>query len=420
MASSRPPRCSCRWLKHTFHGEITVELRYRTQHAELIVRDTGVGIPEDELPRIFERFHRVRNARARSHEGSGIGLSLVQELTRQLGGRIRARSKEGAGTTFTMWIPVSPPGSPGPLSQAADQADDGKNVRSSPVAFALATAASHWDTQPAGSESPAEIFDTRTSEEDLSLPPRSSGAHVLVADDNADMRAYLGRLLGSRWRVTKAKDGDEALRLARRLHPDLVLADVMMPRRDGLALLQAMRAEPDLHETPVILLTARAGQDAAVAGLLAGADDYIAKPFSARELVARVGGQIALARVRREGRERFRALIDASWDVVYRMSPDWTQMRALDGRGFIADTSDPTSSWLEEYIHADDQPKVLDAIQSAIRNKTMFELEHRVRRPDGSLAWTLSRAVPIFGEDGEIAEWVGSAADVTERKRAEH
>ncbi|HEY0937308.1 MAG TPA: response regulator, partial [Trebonia sp.] len=263
------------------------------------------------------------------------------------------------------------------------------------------------------------ILEAETAGADPVLRPRASGAHVLVADDNGDMRAYLGRLLSARWRVTAAKDGEEALRLARRLHPDLVLANVMMPRRDGVSLLRALRAEPGLQDTPVLLLTARAGRDAAVDGLLAGADDYIAKPFSARELVARVGGQIVLARVRRESQERFRALIDASWDVVYRMSPDWTEMRALDGRGFIADTSSPTVSWLDEYIQPDDQPEVLSAIQSAIRDKAVFELEHRVLRPDGSPAWTLSRAAPLFDADGEIAEWVGAAADVTQRKRAE-
>jgi PAS domain S-box-containing protein len=156
-----------------------------------------------------------------------------------------------------------------------------------------------------------------------------------------------------------------------------------------------------------------------VAGLLAGADDYIAKPFSARELVARVDGQIALARTRREGHERFQALISASWDVVYRMSPDWTQMRALDGRGFIADTPSPSASWLDEYIHPDDQPRVLAAIRAAIRDKATFALEHRVRRPDGSLAWTLSQAVPLLDDQGEIVEWVGAATDVTGRKQAE-
>jgi signal transduction histidine kinase/chemotaxis response regulator CheB len=402
-------------LKHTFDGEVVVQLRHQAQHAELTVRDTGVGIPQQELPHIFGRFHRVRNAQARSHEGSGIGLSLVQELVQQLGGRIRVRSEEGAGTVFTVWIPVSQPVSgkaPGLADSGGDDQQAGR------AAELLAAAASRWDPQPAEPAADAEVLDDRTSWPEHPLQLRAVGAHVLVADGNPDMRAYLGRLLGTRWRVSMARDGDEALRLARRLQPDLVLADVMMPKRDGVALLQAMRAEPALQSTPVILLTARAGQDAALDGLLAGANDYIAKPFSARELVARVGGQIALTQVRREGQERFRALIDASWDVVYRMSPDWTQLRALDGRGFIADTSSPNASWLDEYIHPDDQPRVLDAIQLAIRDKTMFELEHRVRRPDGSLAWTLSRAVPIFGEDGEITEWVGAAADVTERKQA--
>jgi DNA-binding response OmpR family regulator len=241
---------------------------------------------------------------------------------------------------------------------------------------------------------------------------------VVVADDNADMRAYLARLLGDHWQVSTARNGEEALGLVQRLGPDLVLADVMMPRLDGLGLLRAIRADERLRDTPVILVTAQAGQDDAVKGLLAGADDYIAKPFWARELVARVDGQIVLARARREGHDRFRALIKASWDVVYRMSPDWTQMRALDGRDFIADTSRPSTSWLDEYIHPDDQARVLEAVQAAIRDKAVFELEHRVRRPDGTLAWTLSRAVPLLDDQGEIIEWVGAAAEVTGRAGA--
>jgi PAS domain S-box-containing protein len=402
-------------LKHTFHGEIAVELRHRTNHAELIISDTGTGIPDEEIPHIFERFHRVPDARARSHEGSGIGLSLVQELIRLHYGRIRVRSKQDSGTTFTVWIPVSPP-----AGAQAETGEAGPDAARIPTAAALATAASRWDTGDLQEKLPADILGLQPGE-DLgpALRARATGAHVLVVDDNADMRAYLARLLGDRWNVSTARNGEEALYLARRLHPDLVLADVIISRLDGMALLQAIRADPRLADTLVVLITARAGQDAAVEGLLAGADDYIAKPFSARELVARVGGQLALARVRREGQDRFRALINASWDVVYRMSPDWTQMRELDGHGFIADTSQPSTNWLDEYIHPDDQAKVLEVIQAAIRDKVTFELEHRVRRPDGSLAWTLSRAIPLFDEESEIIEWVGAAADVTQRKRAE-
>ena len=121
----------------------------------------------------------------------------------------------------------------------------------------------------------------------------------------------------------------------------------------------------------------------------------------------------------RRSEERFRALVNASSDVVYRMSPDWSEMRELDGRGFIADTGKPRKDWLNEYIHPDDQPLVLRTIREAVRTKSVFELEHRVRRTDGTLGWTNSRAVPLVNVNGEILEWFGAASDVTDRKEAE-
>ena len=121
----------------------------------------------------------------------------------------------------------------------------------------------------------------------------------------------------------------------------------------------------------------------------------------------------------RTSEERFRALVNASSDVVYRMSPDWSEMRELDGRGFIADTAKPRKDWLNEYIHPDDQPIVLRTVREAVRTKRMFELEHRVRRTDGTLGWTNSRAVPLLNVNGEILEWFGAASDVTARKEAE-
>jgi signal transduction histidine kinase/ActR/RegA family two-component response regulator len=121
----------------------------------------------------------------------------------------------------------------------------------------------------------------------------------------------------------------------------------------------------------------------------------------------------------RESEARFRALTHASADVIYRMSPDWTELRQLQGRGFIRDNFNPCSFWLEDYVPMEDRDAMHAAIAEAIRNKSVFELEHRVHRVDGSQGWTLSRAVPMFGEDGEIEEWIGAASDITERKTAE-
>ena len=121
----------------------------------------------------------------------------------------------------------------------------------------------------------------------------------------------------------------------------------------------------------------------------------------------------------RQSEERFRAFVNASSSVVYRMSPDWTEMRELDGQGIIADTKRPSQTWLDEYIHVEDQPQVLEAIEEAIRTKSMFRLEHRVRHLDGTLGWTLSRAIPLLDDEGEIVEWFGTASDITERKEAE-
>ena len=117
----------------------------------------------------------------------------------------------------------------------------------------------------------------------------------------------------------------------------------------------------------------------------------------------------------RESEERFRGFVTASSDVVYRMSPDWSEMRQLQGRNFIADTNKPSGTWLAEYIYPDDHASVMAMIEQAIRTKSNFELEHRVRRVDGSVGWAFSRAVPLLDSNGEIIEWIGAAKDVTER-----
>jgi signal transduction histidine kinase/DNA-binding response OmpR family regulator len=410
-------------LKHTFEGEIAVELRATERGAELVVRDTGVGIPAGQLPRLFERFHRVPQSRARTQEGSGIGLALVQELVRLHGGGIAVESREDAGTTFTVTVPFG--SSHLPREAVVTGTSDGaRDRRADASGGAYVEEALRWlpDSKPAVTH--AALDDVGEARPSSGLP--APGARILVADDNADMRGYVTRLLAGQWQVESVSDGLSALRAIAERPPDLVVADIMMPGVDGFELLRRLRADAETREIPVILLSARAGEESRVEGLNAGADDYLVKPFSARELIARVGATLHLARVRREGAEalreseaRFRALVTASSDVVYRMSPDWSEMRYLVGREFIPDMPTPSRSWMDRYIPAEDQPAVRHAIRKAIESRRPYELEHRVLRVDGTVGWTFSRAIPILDENGEIIEWFGAATDVTRLRESE-
>ncbi len=269
-------------LKFTFDGEIAVKLAWAGDHFELTVRDTGVGIAAEELPRLFERFHRVEGTRSRTHEGSGIGLALVAELVRLHGGELRAESALGKGTTFTVSLPRGSSHLPPERLGAA------RPVEPSSSGAAYVAEAMRWMRKA----SPEDETPSERADDDR--------ARVLVADDNADMREYIVRLLGERWNVEAVGDGRAALESIHRRPPDLVLSDVMMPELDGLGLIRALRADPALRSIPVILLSARAGEEASVGGLDAGADDYIVKPFAARDLVMRVASKLAATRAARE------------------------------------------------------------------------------------------------------------------------
>jgi signal transduction histidine kinase len=277
-------------LKFTFEGGITVRLREEGGQALLTVEDTGTGIPAADLPRLFDRFFRVKGARSRSHEGSGIGLSLVRELARLHGGDVRVDSREGHGTTFTVALPL------GHAHLRADRVHGARSQKSTATgAGAFVEEALRW--LPDRGEGGAAHAEPRTE----GLSGEARRGRVLAVDDNADLRVYLSRVLGTVFDVVTAEDGEAALEAIARQGPfDLVLTDVMMPRLGGFGLLKALREEPRTRSLPVIMLSARAGEEASVEGLEAGADDYLVKPFSARELVARTRSALELARMRGE------------------------------------------------------------------------------------------------------------------------
>jgi PAS domain S-box-containing protein len=294
-------------FKFTLVGRISVRLEWCGDRVELTVADTGVGIPEGELPLLFDRFHRVENSPGRSFEGSGIGLALVRELVDLQGGTIGVTSTVGQGSRFTVTMPTGE----AQLVPATDRQSTAIPLQ----AEAYVEEARRW--LPATElKLPIIEFGVPLDRHDLSTLPQSAPVPtapaerdtILLVDDNADMRDYLQRLLSGTYHIATAADGKAAIEAIAAMPPDLVLTDVMMPRMNGFELLGTLRSQPGTEDIPIILLSARAGEEARIEGLAAGADDYLIKPFAARELVARVESTLKLAQLRRTNRERERVL----------------------------------------------------------------------------------------------------------------
>ena len=292
-------------FKFTLEGSVSVTIASAGDSVQLQVSDTGIGIPANELPHLFKRFHRVEGARGRTYEGSGIGLALLQELVKLHSGSVSVQSLEGKGSTFIVRIPKGKSHLPeeriGAVRTLASMA-----IR----AESYAEEALRWlpdrsngtptvEPAPAAPQSPHDIEQVFRRK-----PPDRLSARILLADDNADMRQYLRRLLAESYEVQTVSDGEEALAAVRINPPDLILTDVMMPRLDGLGLLQALRSDPLTRSIPVIILSARAGEESRVEGMASGADDYLVKPFGARELLARVSARLEIARLNRNALHR--------------------------------------------------------------------------------------------------------------------
>lgn len=400
-------------LKFTFEGGLRVSTRIEDDRFVLRIADTGTGVPAAELPRLFDRFHRVRAARARSHEGSGIGLALVRQLVEVHGGTVDAASTPGVGSTFTVRLPLGfshlpvesitlgrPAATPHPRPETFEPF----------VAEAL-----RW--------TPARPEDRGTPRLPESVdPPRG---RVLVVEDDPDMREHLQRLLRENWSVHAVSSGTQALDVARTDPPDLVVADVMMPELDGIGLLRALRADARTAGLPVVLLSARAGEEAAVEGLAAGADDYLVKPFSARELLARVANHLHLGRVRRAAELRFRAMANSTPALIW--VDDAGGHRVFVNRGWLDFTGARDAGgelgldWRER-IHPDDRERYRSVVEAATRVGAPFEVEYRLRDGDGRFRWVLDRGAPLGaagstdgGPAGRRVGYVGGCLDIDAR-----
>ncbi|OAF02381.1 hypothetical protein AYJ54_26960 [Bradyrhizobium centrolobii] len=423
-------------FKFTFDGEIAVETRVSADGtaAELKVRHTGTGIPGHELPHLFERFHRIKGARGRTFEGSGIGLALVHELVKQHGGALAVESDLGRGSVFTVTIPF------GRAHLAADRVAEQATV-SLPVGSrveAYVQEALRWLPQDGGGTDLRSGVVLESAPETPDALTRGRGERIILADDNADLRDYVKRLLDAQgYRVEAFSDGEGALESARRQRPDLVLSDVMMPRLDGIALLAALRGDDQLRGLPVILLSARAGEEARVEGLEAGADDYVNKPFSARELLARVRANLQLARIRREAEEtqrqqaaRLEAVVSTVPAAVW-FTHDRGAKRIFGnayGSRLLRVRPDANMSLSAP---PDERPacrlfragRELAAselpLQRAARGEEVGNEELEIRFDDGASATAIFQASPIVDPTGQFQGAVCAAIDISERKRQE-
>ena len=386
-------------------GRIVVTLDARADRLRLAVADTGIGIAAADLPSLFQKFRQVEGSSTRRFEGTGLGLALVKEFAGLLGGTATVESAPDQGSTFTVDLDA-------PRCEPA--ADVPQPVR--PSAGLLQR------YEPAPTSGDADWAD------DGDPRPR-----ILVAEDNREMAAHLASLLHGRYRIRLAADGDEALEHIRDWSPDLVLADVMLPRRDGIDVCRAVKSDPESAGIPVVLLTALTHRDALLRGWEAGADEYLSKPFHPRELVTRVANILDAAaqrrdaaerarrRVLQESEEQFHTLADSIPQLAWMAGPDgsifWYNRRWYD---FTGTSPEQMLGWGWQSVHdAGHLPRVIEGFRAAVAVGDPWEDTFPLRRHDGAMRWHLSRALPIRDDQGRVIRWFGTNTDISDRMEME-
>jgi PAS domain S-box-containing protein len=397
-------------FKYTLRGGIEVSLKQHGKHLELKVKDSGTGIRAKDLPKLFERFHRIQGADARTHEGTGIGLSLVQELVKQHGGAIDVDSTYGEGTTFTVSIPL------GFEHLPQEHVTQDTKPLSTTQEELYVNEAMRWLKKTDSFRK--DSHDTPPADKPLQK------AKLLLADDNQDMREYVYRLLQPHYDVRVVADGQEALDAIHADTPDILLTDGMMPRLDGFELVKALRADTRTNTIPIIMLSARAGEDARIEGVDAGADDYLTKPFAARELLARVNANMEMARIRREAiaqvsaerqqleesERRFRFMAEAMPQKIFTVlpegrisyfNPQWEDYSGIKVQDLIDD-----SSFLQKMVHPDDIVPIVGLWKTAFNKPHQVEHDFRLLNRKGEYRWHFGRMRPMKNEAGDVIVWI--------------
>jgi PAS domain S-box-containing protein len=391
-------------FKYTLEGSITLRLFTDNENVFFEMEDTGVGIPQKELPHMFERFHRVENAVGRSYEGTGIGLSLIKELVHLHGGTINVKSTEGKGSTFIVKVPF------------------GKEHLPSEQTYET-----HLDLEDVVSDAYIEEATSLLENKDHAYLASGSTDHastVLVVDDNADMRQHLQSLLHKHFTVLTAVNGMDALHKIRSDKPSLVISDIMMPVMDGIQLLKAIKEDVQYNRIPVILLTARAGEESRIEGYQTGADDYLVKPFSAKELLARIEAQIRIAKKRDTAEQNVYNLFD---EVPFAVS-------VLKGKDLVIDYINKYNLNIWKYKKEDVLGKPLFEARPDLRANVESihnEVYHSGKRfmaneipiditSDEKTETRYFNTIidPMFDENGEIVGQLATSIEVTDQVMA--